>query len=148
LEKGAAAAAEYLSKTYPDAKGFYPRDFHRMGSSGKTMREFQRGHERGHGYRLDEECGYPEGCEDLEEKAWYIQAVRRFGWTKAELLEQIHAKAYLEALDFADAVCYTEENAKAKETPAMPLSRVHRAMEPEALVQESGFQNGFGTSCL
>jgi len=66
---------------------------------------------------LYEGCGYPKGCEDLEERDWYIQAVRRFGWTKTELLEQIHAKAYLEALDFADAVCYTEGNAKAKDAP-------------------------------
>jgi len=67
---------------------------------------------------LYEGCGYPEGCEDLEERAWYIQAVHRFGWTKAELLGQIHAKAHLEVpLDFADAVCYTEGNVKAKDVP-------------------------------
>lgn len=56
-----------------------------------------------------------EGCESLEERTRYIRAVNRFGWTKAELLEQIRAKAHLEnSLDFIDEIRYTEENTTVK----------------------------------
>lgn len=41
--------------------------------------------------------------------AWYLRAVRQFGWSKAELLRQIVAEAHLH-LDLPDEVCYTEEN--------------------------------------
>ena len=47
----------------------------------------------------------------LQEKAWYIQAVRQFGWSKLELAKQIAASAHLEkSLDLRPKVCYTEEN--------------------------------------
>lgn len=40
------------------------------------------------------------------------------GWTKAELLENILAGAYLEIpLDFTDKLCYIEKNAVTKEEP-------------------------------
>ena len=48
----------------------------------------------------------------LQERAWYIQATRKFGWSKLELQRKIAAGAHLEmALDFADDICYTEKNA-------------------------------------
>ena len=57
-----------------------------------------------------------EGCESLEKRAWYIRAVQRFGWTKAELLDKIQAGAYREStLDLEGEICYTEENAAEKE---------------------------------
>ena len=48
------------------------------------------------------------------ERAWYMQAVRQFDWSKSELLRQIEAEAHL-TLDLPDEVCYTEENAVAEE---------------------------------
>lgn len=42
----------------------------------------------------------------LQEKAWYIRVVQRFGWTKLELMAQIKSAAHLEmALDLVDEVC-------------------------------------------
>lgn len=47
-----------------------------------------------------------------QERAWYIRAVRRFGWSKLELQRETAANMHLEiALDAAYEVCYTEEKA-------------------------------------
>ena len=96
-EKGAAVmAAEYITANYPDRTGFSPRNLRRM-------RDF---------YRMYE--GYPEILEqamkvgwtqnivileadlDMEGRNWYLEAVRRFGWSKAELAGQIAASAHLQ----------------------------------------------------
>ena len=96
-EKGAAVmAAEYITANYPDRTGFSSRNLRRM-------RDF---------YRMYE--GYPEVLEqamkvgwtqntvileadlDMEGRNWYLEAVRRFGWSKAELIEQIAANAHLQ----------------------------------------------------
>jgi len=46
----------------------------------------------------------------LPERAWYIRAVRQFGWSKRELQHRIKTNAHLEmTLDFEANVCYTEE---------------------------------------
>ena len=46
-----------------------------------------------------------------QERAWYIKAAGQFGWSKLELQQRIADNAHLEiVLDFADDVCYTEEN--------------------------------------
>lgn len=96
-EKGAAVmAAEYIAANYPDRTGFSPRNLRRM-------RDF---------YRMYE--GYPEVLEqamkvgwtqnivilesglDMEGRSWYLRAVWQFGWSKAELTEQIAANAHLQ----------------------------------------------------
>ena len=47
----------------------------------------------------------------VQERTWYIRAVRKFGWSKLELQRQINAGAHMEnALDFEGEMCYTEEN--------------------------------------
>lgn len=47
----------------------------------------------------------------LQERAWYIQAAKQFGWSKLEFQQKIAFGAHLEiVLDFRDEVCYTEEN--------------------------------------
>jgi len=111
-EKGAAvAAAEYLCATYPDTPGFSPRNLRRM-------REFYRTYESiPEVLTKAREIGWTRNVVILEaeltiqEKTWYIQAVRQFGWSKLELQRQISVQAHLEiALDFVDEVCYTEEN--------------------------------------
>ena len=45
----------------------------------------------------------------LQDKAWYIQAVKRYGWSKAELLRRIESATHTEmTLDTTDEVCYTD----------------------------------------
>ncbi len=47
----------------------------------------------------------------LQDKLWYIRAVRRFGWSKVTLAEEIPSAAHLNiALDLEAEVCYTGEN--------------------------------------
>ena len=55
----------------------------------------------------------------LQDRTWYIQAVRRFGWSKLELQRKIDSNVHLDnALDFADKVCYTEEKNSSMEDTA------------------------------
>ena len=119
-EKGAAvAAAEYLSKTYPDTSGFSPRNLRRM-------REFYRAYENAPEVLAEAmTIGWTQNTVILEagltlpEQAWYIQAARRFGWSKLELQRKIAANVHLEiALDFVDEVCYTEEKNNSMECAA------------------------------
>ena len=111
-EKGAAVmAAEYLQENYPKAKGFSPRNLRRM-------REFYRAYTDNPELRaLAQKLGWTqnaailEGCESSQERAWYLRAAQEHRWTKAELLEQIQADAWLwEGLDEPDNTCYTESN--------------------------------------
>lgn len=111
-EKGAAvAAAEYLHSAYPDISGFSPRNLRRM-------RDFYRTYEDAPEIMMEAmTIGWTQNAVILEaemalqERAWYIRAVRQFGWTKLKLAERIAAFAHLEmALDLTAEVCYTEEN--------------------------------------
>ena len=88
-EKGTAvAAAGYITKTYPDASGFSPRNLRRM-------REFYRAYENAPEVLAEamtiswtQNVVILENCETAEDRRWYIAAVRLFHWTKAELLEK------------------------------------------------------------
>lgn len=79
-EKGAAtAAAEYLQTTTPDAKGFSPRNLRRM-------REFYRAYsDTPEIIDVAMKIGWTQNAVILEakltiqEKAWYLRAVRQFG---------------------------------------------------------------------
>ena len=72
-EKGAAvAAAEYLGKAYPNASGFSPRNLRRM-------RDFCRAYDDAPEIMAEamdigwtQNAAILEGCESLEERAWYI----------------------------------------------------------------------------
>lgn len=111
-EKGAAvAASEYLCRSYPSTSGFSPRNLRRM-------RDLYRSYESDPD-ALDQAAtiGWTQNVVILEagltaqERAWYIRAAGKFGWSKLELQRQIAANAHLEnALDFRDEVCYTDEN--------------------------------------
>lgn len=116
-EKGAAvAAAEYLCAAYPDATGFSPRNLRRM-------REFYRTYESVPEVLAEAmTIGWTQNVVILEaelsiqERAWYIRAAGQFGWSKLELQQRIVDHAHLEiVLDFADEVCYTEENTASME---------------------------------
>ena len=83
-EQGAAAAAaRYLCDTYPGIYGFSPRNLRRM-------REFYRAYE-GSMEVLTQAMtiGWTKNVVilgaalTLQEKVWYIQAVRQFVWSKA-----------------------------------------------------------------
>ena len=111
-EKGAAvAAAEYLHAVYPDVPGFSPRNLRRM-------RDFYRAYEDTSEVRAEAMAiGWTQNTIILEaeltvqEKLWYIRAVRQFGWSKLDLIKQIAGSAHLEmTLDVTAEVCYTEEN--------------------------------------
>ena len=111
-EKGAAVmAAEYLQENYPEAKGFSPRNLRRM-------REFYRAYaDNPELLALALKLGWTqnvailESCEDSRERAWYLRAALEHRWTKAELLEQIQAGAWLQStLDEQPDSCYTEGN--------------------------------------
>ena len=106
-EKGAAVvASEYLQSQYPDAAGFSPRNLRRM-------REFYRTYQDAPELLdLAAEIGWTQNVIILEvdlsveERAWYLRAARRFGWTKSELTQRICEAAHLEiALDCQKPVC-------------------------------------------
>ena len=143
-EKGAAvAASEYLCGMYPGASGFSPRNLRRM-------RDFY------HTYESSPEVlaqaitiGWTQNVVILEaeltlqERAWYIQAVQRFEWSKLELQRKIAAGAHLEiALDFTDGMCYTEEKNSVMERTAndenpLYLPRQHLP-QPNGRVRDEG----------
>lgn len=96
-EKGAAlAAAEYLQLNYPDVPGLSPRNLRRM-------RDFYRMYE-GNPELMDlaMEIGWTQNVVILEadllieERRWYLCAVKQFGWSKAELQRNIEAAVHLE----------------------------------------------------
>ena len=104
-------AAEYLQANYPGSKGFSPRNLRRM-------REFYRAYADSQELRaLALKLGWTqniailESCESIQERAWYLWAVLEHRWTKAELLEQIQAGAWLQStLDEQADSCYTGGN--------------------------------------
>lgn len=108
-EKGAAvAAAEYLHSAYPGASGFSPRNIRRM-------REFYRAYENASEVLAEAmTIGWTQNVVILEaeltlqERAWYIQAARQFGWSKLELVKKIQECA-LETmvLDNEVDLCYS-----------------------------------------
>lgn len=109
-EKGAAvAAAEYLQRTYPDVPGLSPRNLRRM-------RDFYRVYEGNPGLLdLTMEIGWTQNVVilesdlNMEERRWYLCAVRQLGWSKAELQRKIEAQAHLEIhLDESVDTCYTK----------------------------------------
>ena len=108
-EKGSAvAAAEYLCGAYPAASGFSPRNLRRM-------REFYRTYESAPEVLAEAmTIGWTQNVVILEadltiqERAWYIQAVKQSGWSKLELTKKIHECAHRTvALDSAADSCYS-----------------------------------------
>ena len=111
-EKGAAvAASEHLQRTYPDAAGFSPRGLRRMRDFYRTYESAPEVMSEAMTIGWTQNVVIMEAELTLQEKAWYIWAVRQFGWSKLELAKQIAASAHLEkSLDLRPEVCYTEEN--------------------------------------
>lgn len=97
LEKGAAvAAAEYLHRTYSGIPGFSPRNVRRM-------REFYATYQHNPvAMALAMEINWTQSvvifemCTSEEERIWYMQAVRHYGWSKQKLVSKIEDGAYLD----------------------------------------------------
>ena len=148
-EKGAAvAAAEYLCSAYPNISGFSPRNLRRM-------REFYRTYEAAPEVLAQAmTIGWTQNVVILEaeltlqERLWYIHAVRQFGWSKLELQQKIASGTHLEiSLDFTDEVCYTEENTASLECTAddvypFYLSRQYMPQPDGRVCNEGSGQKG------
>ena len=109
-EKGAAvAAAEYIQKNWPDAKGYSPRNLRRM-------RELYRVYGNcPEAITLVEQIGWTQNVVILESdlnlilRLWYMRATRQFGWSKLELIAMIESSAHTEiVLDNGLEVCDNE----------------------------------------
>ena len=118
-EKGAAvAAAEYLQGSYPDATGFSPRSLRRMRDFFRTYENAPEVMAEAMTIGWTQNAVIMEADLTLQEKMWYIRAVRQFGWSKLELAEQIAASAHLEiSIDLSAEVCYTGENSSSVNPP-------------------------------
>ena len=96
-EKGAAvAAAEYIQKNWPDAKGYSPRNLRRK-------RELYRVYgDCPEAITLAEQIGWTQNVVileadlDMQKRLWYMRAARQFGWSKLELIEMIGNAAHME----------------------------------------------------
>ena len=116
-EKGAAvAAAEYLCGTYPDASGFSPRNLRRMRDFYRTYKNAPETLAQAMTIGWTQNVVILEAALTLQERAWYIRATGKFGWSKMELQRKIIADAHTDSsLDFPYTACYTEENSVASE---------------------------------
>ena len=91
-EKGAAvAAAEYLQGAYPDATGFSPRSLRRMRDFYRTYESTPEIMAEAMTIGWTQNVVIMESDLTLQDKAWYIRAIRQFGWSKLELAAQIAA---------------------------------------------------------
>ena len=108
-EKGAAvAASEYLQDTYPATEGYSPRNVRRMRAFYAAYEESPEIMQLAMSLGWTRNAAILERCGSNEERAWYIQAVLRFGWKKAKLLEAIESQAWLHSsLDEQAVSCYT-----------------------------------------
>ena len=111
-EKGAAvAAAKYLHSVCPDVSGFSPRNLRRMRDFYRTYEDAPEIMEDAMTIGWTQNVVILEAELILQERAWYIRAVRQFGWSKLKLAEKIAVSAHLEmTLDLTAKLCYTEKN--------------------------------------
>ena len=118
VEKGAAvAASEYLQAAYPAAEGYSPRNVRRMRAFYAAYEESPEIMQLAMNLGWTRNAAILERCGSNEERAWYIQAVLRFGWKKGKLLEAIESQAWLHSsLDDQALSCYTEEKEVSQES--------------------------------
>ena len=147
-EKGAAVmAAEYLKKQYPDASGFSPRNLRRM-------RDFYRTYENNPFLlSLAMQIGWTQNVVILEAdlsmelREWYLKAVKCFGWSKAELSENINSKAHEEiVLAIEEDVCYIVERemstdtAESKEIDERRIRNLVRKLRSRLRIKKGGWR--------
>ena len=143
-EKGAAvAASEYLRATYPAADGFSPRNLRRMRAFYATYKDSPEIMRLAMNLGWTQNVAILERCDNIEERAWYIRAVLRFGWKKARLLDAIESQAWLHSsLDEQTLSCYTEEKEVTQEKTCdkdtLCVPRQHLP-QPDGGVRNEGF---------
>ena len=98
-EKGAAVmAAEYITASYPDPTGFSPRNLRRMRDIYRMYGEYPEMLEQVAKVGWIQNLAIMEAALDMNARYWYLLAVQRFGWSKAELTKQIAADAHLNTI--------------------------------------------------
>ena len=109
-EKGAAViASEYLQDKYPDRQGFSPRNLRRMRMVYLVYADSPEKQAKAKQLSWTANVVILEGCAVSEERAWYLDAALRFGWTKTQLSKKIKGGAWREeTLDEQADICYTE----------------------------------------
>ncbi len=115
-EKGAAvAASEYLCRQYPEVHGLSPRNLRRMRDFFRTYENEPKLMEQAMEVGWTQNVVILEADLDMEQRMWYLQAVRQFGWSKAELTAKISENAHeFTVLAIAEEMCYSEQQ---EETP-------------------------------
>lgn len=109
-EKGAAvAAAEYLSKQYPDVQGFSPRNLRRMRDLYRTYEDHPALLASAMQVGWTQNVVIMEADLSMELREWYLKATSQFGWTKAELNEKIAENTH-EQIKLATGYCVVEYN--------------------------------------
>lgn len=142
-EKGAAvAAAEYLSKAYPNAAGFSPRNLRRMRDFYRTYQEAPEVLAEAMTIGWTQNVIILEAELTLQEQAWYIQAVRQFRWPKSTLIGKIQERTHeTAALDTTADSCYSNrtggDESGPKETPRAFLQNMRDA-EVQRELQRQG----------
>lgn len=147
--RAASSAAEYLCNTYPGTVGFSPRNLRRMREFYRTYGDFKPVLTDAMTIRWTQNVVIMEAELTLEERAWYIRAVKQFEWSKLELQRKIAANAHLEiVLDFENEVCYTEEKylnvectADGKNATCLPYQHLQKCdvqSSGKGLIEKSG----------
>ena len=119
-ERGAAAAAAgHLQGAYPDNAGFSPRNLRRMRAFYCMCKNNPELMTAAMAINWTQNVVIMEADLTDDARAWYIQAVRQFEWSKLELMRQVKAGAHLNlTLDLEESVCYTENPVNAGEVSA------------------------------
>ena len=131
-EKGAAvAAAGYIREAHPEFSGFSPRNLRRM-------RAFYQAYGNHPDLlKLAMQTGWTlnvlilEADLTLEERAWYLNAALRFGWTKTTLKEKLAESAHLNEKEKVEGMgnedlstSQPEDSDPHKDRPGAPAYRV------------------------
>lgn len=131
-EKGAAvAAADYLREARPELSGFSPRNLRRMRAFYQTYGS------RPDLLKLAMQAGWTlnvlilEADLTLAERAWYLNAALRFGWTKTTLKEKLEEAAHSNKNEKVEgmgnenlSIPQSEDSDPHKDRPGAPAYRV------------------------
>ena len=94
-EKGAAVmASEYIIATYPDTKGFSPRNLRRMRDFCRTYENHPDLMSRAMQLGWIQNVVIMEADLTMELREWYMKAAKQFGWSKTELIANIAANVH------------------------------------------------------
>ncbi len=112
-EKGAAvAASKYVCNRYPDQLGFSPRNLRRMRAFYSTYRNVPDILSEAMAISWTQNVVILEADLTLQEKIWYIQAVKKFNWSKLVLIEKIKSGVHTEIYHAEEKHISNEEPGK------------------------------------